>query len=45
MSVAKVIELTATPKKASRDAINQGSRRAASTLKKLEGRGSRSRRS
>jgi flavin-binding protein dodecin len=37
MSVAKVIELTATSEKSFEDAINQGIARAASTLKNVEG--------
>jgi flavin-binding protein dodecin len=37
MSVAKVIELTATSQKSFEDAINQGIARAASTLKNVEG--------
>jgi flavin-binding protein dodecin len=37
MSVAKVIELTATSEKSFEDAIDQGIARAASTLKNVEG--------
>jgi hypothetical protein len=37
MSVAKVIELTATSAKSFEDAINQGIARAAKTLKNVEG--------
>ncbi len=37
MSVAKVIELTATSQKSFEDAINQGITRASSTLKNVEG--------
>ena len=37
MSVAKVIELTATSSKSFEDAIQQGVKRAAKTLKNVEG--------
>ena len=37
MSVAKVIELTATSAKSFEDAIQQGVKRAAKTLKNVEG--------
>jgi flavin-binding protein dodecin len=37
MSVAKVIELTATSERSFEDAINQGIARASSTLKNVEG--------
>jgi len=37
MSVAKVIELTATSSKSFEDAIQQGVKRASKTLKNLEG--------